>query len=86
MLFWCDSNLQHKQLIQRNCIKSISHCNLSSKMQKNHINADQLFLAGDSAGINSASPYVVLLTSPNISMQSGFIATIEASQLKELIL
>ncbi len=55
-------------------------------MQKNHINADQLFLAGDSAGINSASPYVVLLTSTNISMQSGFIATIEASQLKELIL
>jgi len=59
---------------------------IQQNAKKNHINADQLFLAGDLAGINSASPYVVLLTSPNISMQSGFIATIEASQLKELIL
>ena len=55
-------------------------------MQKKPYKCRSIILAGDLAGINSASPYVVLLTSPNISMQSGFIATIEASQLKELIL
>ena len=51
-----------------------------------HIDADQLFLAGDSAGANLASHYAALLTNPNFAKESGFTASIQASQLKGLIL
>ena len=51
-----------------------------------HINANQLYLAGDSAGANIASHYAALLTNSSFAEASGFQPSIQAKQLKGLIL
>lgn len=51
-----------------------------------HINANQLYLAGDSAGANLASHYAALLTNLTFAQASNFQPAIQANQLKGLIL
>lgn len=50
------------------------------------IDANQLFLAGDSAGANLASHYAALLTNVDYAKQSSFTPLIQPSQVKGLIL
>lgn len=50
------------------------------------IDADQLYMAGDSAGANLASHYAALLTNPQFARESDFVPTIQPKQLKGLIL
>lgn len=51
-----------------------------------HINPNQLYLAGDSAGANIASHYAALLTNPAFAQASNFKPSIQPKQLKGLIL
>ncbi|WP_174559171.1 alpha/beta hydrolase [Acinetobacter bouvetii] len=51
-----------------------------------HINANQLYLAGDSAGANLASHYAALLSNPDFARQSGIQPLIQRKQVKGLIL
>ncbi|MHA3892831.1 alpha/beta hydrolase [Acinetobacter sp. GXMZU3951] len=51
-----------------------------------HIDTNQLYLAGDSAGANLASHYAALLTNQDFARQSAFVPTIQMQQLKGLIL
>ncbi|ANF81951.1 alpha/beta hydrolase [Acinetobacter sp. NCu2D-2] len=51
-----------------------------------NIDANQLFLAGDSAGANMASHYATLLTTSDYASRENFKTHIEPSQLKGLIL
>jgi len=50
------------------------------------IDAQNLYLAGDSAGANMASHYAALLTNPDFAKQSDFQPYLQPSQLKGLIL
>ncbi|KAF1024463.1 MAG: Acetyl esterase [Acinetobacter bereziniae] len=59
---------------------------ISLNAKKYHIDAKQLFLAGDSAGANLASHYAALLTNPEFARASMFTPSIQQSQLKGLIL
>ncbi|MFV5404060.1 alpha/beta hydrolase [Acinetobacter sp. 228] len=51
-----------------------------------HIDAQNLYLAGDSAGANLASHYAALLTNPAFAEQSGIQPYLQPGQLKGLIL
>ena len=51
-----------------------------------NIDANRLFLAGDSAGANMASHYAALLTTPNYATAQNFKTHIQANQIKGLIL
>lgn len=51
-----------------------------------HIDANSLFLAGDSAGANMASHYAALLTTPNYADSQNFKTSIQPQQIKGLIL
>lgn len=51
-----------------------------------HIDANRLFLAGDSAGANMASHYAALLTTPNYTNEQNFKTSIHAQQIQGLIL
>ncbi|MFW1753401.1 alpha/beta hydrolase [Acinetobacter wanghuae] len=51
-----------------------------------HVDANALFLAGDSAGANMASHYAALLTTPNYAASEDFKVSIQQNQLKGLIL
>ena len=51
-----------------------------------HINAHEIYLAGDSAGANMASHYAALLTNPQFAEQSNLRPSIKTTQLKGLIL
>lgn len=59
---------------------------LTQHSKQYNIDANQLFLAGDSAGANLASHYAALLSNPTFAQQSEFTAKIQANQLKGLIL
>lgn len=59
---------------------------ISQNSKEYHIDSNQLFLAGDSAGANLASHYAALLSNPTFAKQSEFSPKIQASQLKGLIL
>jgi acetyl esterase/lipase len=50
------------------------------------IDANQLYMAGDSAGANLASHYAALLTNPQFAQEFDFVPTIQPQQLKGLIL
>ncbi|WOE39894.1 alpha/beta hydrolase [Acinetobacter sp. SAAs474] len=50
------------------------------------ININHLYLAGDSAGANLASHYAGLVSNPAFAQQSNFKISIQASQIKGLIL
>ena len=50
------------------------------------IDANQLYMAGDSAGANLASHYAALVTDPQFARESDFIPSIQPQQLKGLIL
>ena len=51
-----------------------------------HIDAQNLYLAGDSAGANLASHYAALLTNPAFAEESGIQPYLQPGQLKGLIL
>ena len=51
-----------------------------------HINANQIYLAGDSAGANLVSHYAALLSNPAFAQQSGITPLIQPDQIKGLIL
>jgi acetyl esterase/lipase len=51
-----------------------------------HIDANQLFLAGDSAGANLVSHYAALATNPEFAQASDFRVGIQGQQIKGLIL
>ncbi|MBD8008569.1 alpha/beta hydrolase [Acinetobacter pecorum] len=51
-----------------------------------HIDAQNLYLAGDSAGANLASHYAALLTNPAFAEQSGIQPYLQPGQLKGLVL
>ena len=51
-----------------------------------HINAQQLYLAGDSAGANLVSHYAALLSNPAFAQQSKIVPSIQPAQIKGLIL
>ena len=50
------------------------------------IDANQLYMAGDSAGANLASHYAALLTNSQFARESDFVPSIQPQQLKGLIL
>ncbi|MGE8558239.1 MAG: alpha/beta hydrolase, partial [Acinetobacter sp.] len=50
------------------------------------INAQQLYLAGDSAGANLVSHYAALLSNPDFAQQSAIRPLIQREQIKGLIL
>ncbi|OAL79042.1 alpha/beta hydrolase [Acinetobacter sp. SFB] len=54
--------------------------------QEYHINANQLYLAGDSAGANLVSHYAALISHPDFAQQSGITPLIHRDQIKGLIL
>lgn len=51
-----------------------------------HIDAQNLYLAGDSAGANLASHYAALLTNPAFAEESGIQPYLQPGQLKGLVL
>jgi acetyl esterase/lipase len=59
---------------------------LTQYAQQYHINPQQLYLAGDSAGANLASHYAALLSNPQFAQQSDFKPSIQLKQVKGLIL
>ena len=59
---------------------------ISKNAGQYHINANEIYLAGDSAGANMASHYAALLTNPQFSEQSKFRPSLKPAQLKGLIL
>ncbi|WP_407304133.1 alpha/beta hydrolase [Acinetobacter sp.] len=59
---------------------------LSEHAQAYHLNANQMYLAGDSAGANLVSHYAALLSNPDFAQQSGFTPLIQRDQIKGLIL
>ncbi|MDO4579656.1 MAG: alpha/beta hydrolase [Acinetobacter sp.] len=50
------------------------------------VDAEQLFLAGDSAGANLASHYAALLSNPEFAAHSEFVPVLALTQLKGVIL
>ena len=59
---------------------------ITAHAAKYHVDANSLFLAGDSAGANLASHYAALLTTPNYADSTHFVTSIRPQQLKGLIL
>lgn len=59
---------------------------ISKHAEDYHIDANQLYMAGDSAGANLASHYAALLTNPQFARESNFVPAIQPQQLKGLIL
>lgn len=59
---------------------------LSSHATQLQLDANQLYLAGDSAGANMVSHYAALLTNPDFAQDSAFTPHIQAAQIKGLIL
>lgn len=59
---------------------------LSEHAQQYHINANQIYLAGDSAGANLVSHYAALISNPDFAQQSGITPLIQRDQIKGLIL
>jgi acetyl esterase/lipase len=59
---------------------------ISNNAQKFKVDANQLYLAGDSAGANMVSHYASLLTNPNYATQSKLGLSIKPEQVKGLIL
>lgn len=59
---------------------------ISKQAEDYQIDANQLYLAGDSAGANLASHYAALLSNPEFAQQSNFVPAIQRQQFKGLIL
>src|SRR5690606_8198502 len=59
---------------------------LTEHAQEYHINANQLYLAGDSAGANLVSHYAALISHPDFARQSNITPLIKRAQIKGLIL
>ncbi|MFH7767056.1 alpha/beta hydrolase [Acinetobacter sp. BSP-28] len=59
---------------------------ISDHAEAYHINAQHMYLAGDSAGANLASHYAALLSNPDFARQSDIMPLILPEQIKGLIL
>lgn len=59
---------------------------ITEHAQEYHINANQLYLAGDSAGANLVSHYAALISHPDFARQSNITPLIKRAQIKGLIL
>jgi acetyl esterase/lipase len=59
---------------------------ISEHAQAYHINAQHLYLAGDSAGANLVSHYAALLSNPDFARKSAISPLIQREQIKGLIL
>ena len=59
---------------------------ITEHAQDYHINANQMYLAGDSAGANLASHYAALISHPDFARQSNITPLIKRAQIKGLIL
>ena len=59
---------------------------ITEHAQQYHINANQIYLAGDSAGANLVSHYAALISNPTFAQQSNFTPLIKHEQIKGLIL
>ena len=59
---------------------------ITEHAQEYHINANQLYLAGDSAGENLVSHYAALISHPDFARQSNITPLIKRAQIKGLIL
>ncbi|OTG67911.1 alpha/beta hydrolase [Acinetobacter sp. ANC 4470] len=59
---------------------------ITEHAQQYHINANQIYLAGDSAGANLVSHYAALISNPTFAQQSKFTPLIQRAQIKGLIL
>lgn len=59
---------------------------ISEHAKTYHIDAQHMYLAGDSAGANLASHYAALISNPDFSRQSAITPFIQREQIKGLIL
>lgn len=59
---------------------------ISEHAKAYHIDAQHIYLAGDSAGANLASHYAALISNPDFSRQSAITPFIQREQIKGLIL
>ena len=59
---------------------------ITDHAQQYRINANQIYLAGDSAGANLVSHYAALISNPTFAQQSNFRPLIQREQIKGLIL
>ncbi len=59
---------------------------ISEHAEAYHINAQHLYLAGDSAGANLVSHYAALLSNPDFARKSAISPLIQREQIKGLIL
>lgn len=84
-------SVQYQLAPQSQYPSQLQQINAALAFLQNHaakylIDANKLYLAGDSAGANLASHYAALLTNPDFAQTSEFIPSIQPAQLKGLIL